>query len=190
MCLHEHLPLCHYYFSKSPFSLPIHTQHCSALVVYIEFQYGDELPLLIAARADYFLFLVYVGEICWKLLQKVGSDFFFFFFGWRLCVVDVCACARELRHSRAWWLLPLSFYAIPTFHQYMDTEPRLKPPAADWTVLFSIVFFNLNFFRLFLSLIFGLSVKQMRVSRKHSTILAICDFCSLYSSALPLFLSI
>lgn len=92
---HEHLPLCHYYSSTiSPY-----TQHCSALVGYTEFQYGDELPLLIAARGLLifclrwrdFLFVIR------KLLQKLGSDFF----GWRLCVVDVCVRVRCSWHSRA-----------------------------------------------------------------------------------------
>lgn len=121
-------------------SLPIH--NTSALVGYTEFQYGDELPLLIAARGLLifclrwrdFLFVIR------KLLQKLGSDFF----GWRLCVVDVCVRVRCSWHSRALGGSHFSLSVIPSFHQYMDTEPRLKPPA-DWTVCFQ---FNL-IFRLF-----------------------------------------
>lgn len=125
---------------------------------------------------------VYIGEICWKLLQKSWFRFLFIFFGWRLCVVDVCVCAYAREFLTR--LVALTSLSLPfrPFHQYMDTEPRLKPPAADWTVLFSIVFFLFIFFRLFLLLIFGLRFKRQANEGLEKTLYYSRDFCFVYIS--------
>lgn len=148
-------------------------------------------------RADYWILcFTYLGEICWKLLQK---SWFWFFFGWRLCVLRTCVCVlarvSSSRHSRAWWLSPISlslpFWPFSPIHG-RGTSLEAAGCCCCWldSFVFNCFFlFNFIFFDYFISN-FRVTVKRQANEGLEKTLYYFCysrffSVLNLYSSALP-----
>lgn len=117
---------------------------------------GDELPFVDRSARELFLVCLRLRrDLLETITKKLVLIFVFFFFGWRLCVVDVCVCVRARELLTALTRLVALTFLSATFLRFTNTwtlEPRLKPPAAaDWTVLFQLFFFNFNFSIIFIS---------------------------------------
>lgn len=77
------------------------------------------------------------GEICCCFFtqETIAKNLVLIFFGWRLCCGRVRVSRSSQVSSRTLTHGYSLYHSVTNLHQYVDTEPRLKPPVA-WTVLF------------------------------------------------------
>lgn len=154
MCVYFSMNICLSATTNSLILLSLPTHNTSVLVVL----YISNMAMSYrcwSQRAGLLMFSF--GEICCCFTQEIITKILvLIFFGWRLCCGRVPWVAREanrkwvplavgLSHSRfSTTALPcggsLLYHSFGIWHQYLDTEPRLKPPFA-WTVCFQFFFF-------------------------------------------------